>query len=73
MWRFCSSKEDLPAYEAEIKRVTELIGISRELGREEWFEKNQKYLETLEAMRDKILQEGLVHKNSRSWEDSDGR
>lgn len=70
---FCSSKEDLPAYEAEIKRVTELIGISRELGREEWFEKDQKYLETLEAMRDKILQEGLVHKNSRLREDSDGR
>lgn len=70
---FCSAKEDLPAYESEIKRVTELIGISRELGREEWYEKNRKYLETLESMRDKILQEGLVHKNSGLREDPDGR
>lgn len=70
---FCSTKDDLPTYETEIKRVSGLIKISRELGREEWAEKNQKYLEMLEAMRDKILQKGLVHKNGRLREDQDGR
>lgn len=66
---FCSTAEDLSAYESEIKRVAELIGISNALRREEWSEKNQKYLETLEAMRDRILREGLVHKNGRLRED----
>ena len=66
---FCSTIEDLPAYESEIRRVSELMGISRKLGREEWSGKNQQYLETLEAMRDKILREGLVHKNGRLRED----
>lgn len=66
---FCSTKDDLPAYETEIKRVTGLLEISRKLGREEWSEKNQKYLEMLEAMRNKILQEGLVHKSGRLRED----
>lgn len=66
---FCSARDDLPAYEEEITRVRVLIETSRKLGREEWAEKNQKYLETLETMKDKILQEGLVHKNGRLRED----
>lgn len=66
---FCSGRDDLPAYEAEIERIRGLIEVSRKLGREEWEEKNRKYLETLEAMRDKILKEGLVHKNGRLRED----
>lgn len=69
---FCSTKDDLPTYETEAKRVRELIEISRKLGREEWAEKNQKYLDMLEAMRDKILQDGLVHKNGRLREDRYG-
>lgn len=56
------------SYETEIKRVSGLIKISRELGRGEWTEKNQKYLEMLEAVRDKILQKGLVHQNGRHRE-----
>lgn len=66
---FCSTKDDLSAYEAEMKRVSELMEMSRKLGREEWSEKNRKYLETLKSMREKILQEGLVHKNSKLREE----
>lgn len=69
---FCSAKEDLPAYEAEIKRVKALISIAEKTERNDWAEKNYQYLENLTRMRDRILQEGIVHKNGKLREDYDG-
>lgn len=69
---FCSTKEDLPAYETEIKRVKELMMIGEATGRMDWIDKNRAYLETLESMKCGILQEGIVHKNGNLREDSNG-
>lgn len=66
---FCSAKENLPEYESEIKRVAGQIIIGKKLGREEWVNKNNEYLENLQQMRDRILQEGLVHKNGKLREE----
>ena len=60
---FCSTKEDLPAYEAEIKRVEALISIAAKTERPDWIEKNNQYLDNLTRMRDRILQEGIIHKH----------
>lgn len=68
---FCSAKEDLPAYEAEIKRVKALISIAEKTERNDWAEKNYQYLENLTKMRDRILQEGIVHKNGKLREEYD--
>ncbi len=68
---FCSTKEDLPAYETEIKRVKAMISIAEKTERNDWMEKNNQYLENLIKMRDRILQEGIVHKNGKLREDSD--
>lgn len=68
---FCSTKEDLPAYETEIKRVKAMISIAEKTERNDWIEKNNQYLENLIKMRDRILQEGIVHKNGKLREDSD--
>lgn len=69
---FCSTREDLPAYETEIKRVKELMMIGEATGRTDWIDKNRTYLETLESMKSRILQEGIVHKNGNLREDSNG-
>jgi len=66
---FCSTKDDLPAYNVEIKRVKELIGIGEKADRTDWIIKNREYLVTLEVMKKGILQEGIVHKNGRLRED----
>lgn len=68
---FCSTKEDLPAYEAEIKRVQAMISIAEKTGRNDWIEKNSQYLENLIKMRDRILQEGIIHKNGKLREGYD--
>lgn len=60
---FCSTKEDLPAYDAEIERVNALITIAKKTERPDWIDKNNQYLENLTKMKDRILQEGIVHKN----------
>ncbi len=70
---FCSTKEDLPAYEAEIKRVEALIIIATKTERFDWAEKNNRYLNNLKRIRDKIRQEGIVHKNGNLREEADGR
>lgn len=70
---FCSTKDDLPAYEAEIKRVEALILIATKTERPDWVEKNNQYLANLIQMRDKILQVGIVHKNGNLREEIDGR
>jgi len=61
---FCSTKENIPEYEEEIKRVKELIEISRNIGRLDWEERNAGYLETLEKMLLRIGKEGTVHKHA---------
>lgn len=69
---FCSAKEDLPAYDAEIKRVKALISIAEKAERTDWIEKNQQYLENLTNMKEQILQEGIVHKSGNLREEMDG-
>lgn len=68
---FCSTKEDLSTYEAEIKRVRAMISIAEKTGRNDWTEKNNQYLENLIKMRDRILQEGIIHKNGKLREEYD--
>lgn len=70
---FCSSKEDLPLYDAEISRVKALISIAERTGRSDWIEKNQQYLTNLSDMKKRILQEGTVHKNGKLREDNSDR
>lgn len=66
---FCSTADDLPMYEAEIERVEKQIAIGEGNDRNEWVVKNGEYLKNLELMKQRILQEGLVHKNGRLRED----
>lgn len=68
---FCSSHENEAEYRDEIRRVGELIAIAKRLGREEWIEKNEEYLQLLLAMQDRIAAEGVVHKNGAMREVSD--
>ena len=70
---FCTCSDNIPEYEAEIERVSKQLEISREMGRSEWVEKNQNYLETLEKMLIRIRAEGLIHKSGRLREVQDGR
>lgn len=60
---FCSTRENIPEFEEEIRRVLELIDISRKTGREDWEKKNTEYLNILEKMLERIRKEGTVHKN----------
>lgn len=70
---FCTCKDNIPEYEAEIERVRKLLELGIRLERDEWVEKNQNYLETLEKMMERIKTEGLVHKNGHIREEYDGR
>lgn len=60
---FCSTMENIPEFEEEIRRVQGLIDISRKTGREDWEKKNTEYLNILEKMLERIRKEGTVHKN----------
>jgi len=66
---FCSTKDDLPDYESEIKCVEGHIKIGEKLDRADWVDKNKQYLENLNRMKDRILQEGVVHKNGKLREE----
>lgn len=66
---FCSTKEDIPAYDAEIKRVEALISIGEKTGRQDWVDKNSRYLENLKKLKERILQNGIVHKNGKLREE----
>lgn len=70
---FCTCKDDVPEYEAEINRIRGLLELGINLGRSEWVEKNRNYLETLEKMLGRIRAEGLVHKNGHIREEQNGR
>ena len=67
---FCSTKEDIPAYDAEMKRVEALISIGEKTGRQDWVEKNSRYLENLKKIKERILQNGIVHKNGKLREET---
>ena len=69
---FCSTQEDLPAYDAEIKRVKALMIIGEAMDRSDWVDKNRVYLENLESMKTRILQERIIHKNGNLREDTNG-
>ena len=60
---FCSTRENEAEYREEIRRVGAQIALGKRLGRPEWVDKNQEYLELLMAMVERIRQEGIVHKN----------
>ncbi len=67
---FCSTRENESEYREEIRRVGAQIALGKRLGRQEWVDKNQEYLELLMAMAERIRQEGIVHKNGALREDS---
>lgn len=60
---FCSSRANEAEYQEEIKRVGAQIALSRRLGRQDWADKNQEYLNLLLAMLDQVKSKGIVHKN----------
>lgn len=60
---FCSTSENEAEYREEIKRVGAQIALGKRLGRPEWVDKNQEYLDLLVSMAERIRQEGIVHKN----------
>lgn len=60
---FCSSRENESEYKEEIRRVGEQIALAKRLGRDEWIEKNEEYLNLLLAMLEKIRADGIVHRN----------
>ena len=68
---FCSCEDDIPEYEAEIKRIKEKIRLGEEIGRTDWVTKNQEYLAVLEKMVCRIRAEKIVHKNGSTREDRD--
>ena len=60
---FCSTRENEIEYREEIKRVGAQIAIGKRIGRQEWVDKNQEYLDLLLKMVERIRREGIVHKN----------
>lgn len=60
---FCSSRANEIEYKEEIRRVGEQIALAKRLGRNDWIEKNEEYLQLLLAMLDRIRTDGVVHKN----------
>jgi integrase len=67
---FCTTTENIPEYEEEIEKVKFQIEISNRCGRELWAEKNIQYLSILEQTLQRVKEQKLVHKNSKSREDS---
>ena len=66
---FCTTTENIPEYEEEIEKVKSQIEISNRCGRELWAEKNMQYLSVLEQTLQRVKEQKLVHKNSKSRED----
>lgn len=60
---FCTTIENIPEYEDEIKNVKKQIEISERCGRELWAEKNRIYLKLLEETLENIKEHKLIHKN----------
>lgn len=70
---FCTCRDNIPEYEAEIARLEELMVKAREIGRADWEEKNRVRLEKLREMLSRIREEGIVHKNGKLREDNNAR
>lgn len=60
---FCSTKENIDEYEAEIEKVRSMIRIGQTLGRDDWVDKNEEYLNRLANMRSELAERGIVHKS----------
>lgn len=60
---FCSTRENLDEYASEIDKVRAMIRIGQTLGRDEWVQKNQEYLDRLIRMQDEVEEKGIVHKS----------
>ena len=60
---FCSTKENLDEYASEIEKVSAMVRIGQTLGRGEWVQKNQEYLDRLIQMQSEVEEKGIVHKS----------
>ena len=60
---FCSTTENLDEYVSEIEKVSAMIRIGQTLGRDEWVQKNQEYLDRLIQMQSEVEEKGIVHKS----------
>lgn len=60
---FCSTSENLDEYELEIEKVSAMICMGQTLGRDEWVQKNQEYLDRLIQMQCEVKEKGIVHKS----------
>jgi hypothetical protein len=65
---FCTTVDFLNEFYDEIEKVKRQIEKSKNYGREIWTEKNERYLETLNEMVNKIKVNKIVHKNGSSRE-----
>ena len=68
---FCTSRDNIQEYEKEIQRVKDQLSVSKALGRTEWEEKNQKYLDVLKKMLAYIQKDGVIHKSGSHREECD--
>nr|CAA82326.1 unnamed protein product [Clostridium butyricum] len=66
---FCTTVENIPEYEEEIKYVRKQIDISERCGRELWAEKNKTYLRLLEDTLIRVKEQKIIHKNGKSREE----
>jgi hypothetical protein len=60
---FCSTKENADEYDTEIAKVQAMIDIGLALGRNDWVEKNQEYLDRLTEMQTMLAEKGIIHKS----------
>ena len=60
---FCSTSKNLDEYASEIEKVSAMIRIGQTLGRDEWVQKNQEYLDRLIQMQGEVKEKGIVHKS----------
>ena len=60
---FCSTIENMDEYASEIEKVRSMICIGQTLGRDEWVEKNEEYLERLLHMQAELQDKGIIHKS----------
>ena len=60
---FYSTRENLDEYALEIEKVSAMIRMGQTLGRDEWVQKNQEYLDRLIKMQSEVKEKGIVHKS----------
>ena len=60
---FCSTSKNLDEYASEIEKVNAMIRMGQTLGRDEWVQKNQEYLDRLIQMQGEVKEKGIVHKS----------